>query len=120
MVRLSKETIAAAKRYGHTVDGIAHQYGISGAALLAKLVSGESSDNPDAVSSAGARGRAQFMPGSRETAVQKYGVDPWSHDADQAVHAAALHLRGLINGSKGLEGYNPGSPTYTKYILGQK
>lgn len=120
MAKLSKETIAAAKRYGHTVDDIAQQYGISGAALLAKVVSGESGDNPDAVSSAGARGRVQFMPASRDTAVQKYGVDPWSKDADQAVHAAALHLRGLINGSKGLQGYNPGSSTYTSYILGQK
>jgi murein DD-endopeptidase MepM/ murein hydrolase activator NlpD len=60
------------------------------------------------------------MPGSRQIALDKYGVDPWSRDPDQAVHAAALHLRGLINGSKGLEGYNPGMPTYPQYILGQK
>jgi hypothetical protein len=118
--RLSKKTIAAVQKYGPSVDSIAAQYNISGAALLAKLIEGESNDNPDAVSSAGARGRAQFMPGSRETVLQRYGVDPWSRDPEQAVHAAALHLRGLVNGSKGLEGYNPGMPTYPQYILGQK
>jgi hypothetical protein len=120
MPKLSKQTIAAVQKYGPTVQAVAKQYGISGAALLAKLVEGESGDNPDAVSSVGAKGRAQFMPDSRQTAIQKYGVDPWSHDPDQAVHAAALHLRGLINGSKGLAGYNPGDPSYTGYILGQK
>lgn len=120
MPRLSKKTIAAVQKYGPSVDSIAAQYNISGAALLAKLIEGESGDNPDAVSPAGARGRAQFMPGSRETVLQRYGVDPWSRDPEQAVHAAALHLRGLVNGSKGLEGYNPGMPTYPQYILGQK
>jgi hypothetical protein len=117
--RLSKKTIAAVQKYGPSVDDIAKQYGVSGAALLAKLVEGESHDDPDAVSSAGARGRTQFMPESRATVLQKYGVDPWSRDPDQAVHAAALHLRGLVNGSKGLTGYNPGDPSYPGYILGQ-
>jgi hypothetical protein len=59
------------------------------------------------------------MPGSRQTAIDRYGIDPW-RSADEAVHAAALHLRGKINGSKGLEGYNPGMPTYPQYILDQK
>lgn len=93
---------------------------LSGAALLAKLAQGESGDNPAAVSSVGARGDTQFMPSSRQEAIRKFGVDPW-RSADEAVHAAALHLRGRINGSTGLEGYNPGGGrAYVDYILGQK
>lgn len=117
---LSAKTLRAARRYGPSVDQLAERrYGISGAALLAKVVLGESGDNAHAVSSAGARGKAQFTAGSRATAIQKYGLDPW-RSTDEAVHAAALHLRGKINGSKGLEGYNPGDPGYRAYILSQK
>jgi hypothetical protein len=98
---------------------------LSGAALIAKLLQGESGALSDpekartAVSSAGAKGWGQFMPGSRQEAISKFGIDPW-RSADEAIHATALHLRGKINGSTGLEGYNPGDPTYTDYILGQK
>lgn len=111
--------IEAINRYGPKVAGIAKGYGISGEALLAKLLKGESGFRMDAVSSAGARGAAQFMPGSRRIAMEKFGVDPWA-SPDQAVQGAVLHLLGKINGSKGLRGYNPGDPNYTKYILGQK
>ena len=121
----------AAVRFGPSVDHIAAQYTnpvtggrLSGTALLLKVLQGESSalTNPNArheVSSTGAKGWAQFMPSSRAVAIQKYGVDPWA-SPEQAVHAAALHLRGKINGSTGLEGYNPGSSSYPQYILGQK
>jgi hypothetical protein len=116
---------AAAIRYGPSVRRIAQRYRnpytgkrLSGAALLLKLASGESSFNSSA-NSGKAQGRTQFTPASRRVAIQKYGVDPLS-SIDAAYHAAALHLRGKINGSKGLEGYNPGDPSYTSYILGQK
>lgn len=124
---LSGATKRAAIKYGPSVNAIAHRYRnpvtgkpLSGAALLAKLVQGESGDDPGAVSNAGARGRTQFMPASRQEAIRKYGVDPLK-DTDSALHAAALHLRGKINGSTGLEGYNPGGGQgYVDYILGQK
>lgn len=107
------------RRYGPSVNRLARsRYDISGKQLLARLILGESGDRAGAVSTAGARGRAQFTPGSREIAVDRFGVDPW-RSADEAVHAAALHLLGKINGSKGLEGYNPGDPNYPRYILGQ-
>lgn len=121
----------AASRYGASVDHIAAQYTnpvtgkrLSGTALLLKVLQGESSalTNPNArhdVSSTGARGWAQFMPSSRSVAIRKFGVDPWA-SPEQAVHAAALHLRGKINGKTGLEGYNPGSSSYPNYILGQR
>jgi hypothetical protein len=116
---LPQSLIQAVRRYGPSVQGIADQYHLSGAALLAKLIQGESGGVANRTSPAGAKGYTQFMPSSRQVAIQKYGVDPWA-DPDQAVHAAALHLRGKINGSTGLSGYNPGDPSYTNYILGQK
>lgn len=122
---------AAADKYGASVDHIAAQYTnpvtgkrLSGAALLLKVAQGESSalTNPNArteVSSTGARGWLQFMPSSRSVAIHKFGVDPW-RSPEEAIHAAALHLRGKINGSTGLEGYNPGMASYPGYVLGQK
>jgi hypothetical protein len=116
---LSPETREAVRRYGPSINRLARRrYGVSGQDLLAKLVMGESGDDPNAVSPAGARGRTQFMPSSRQEAIRKYGVDPWG-SADDAVRAAVLHLKGKINGTKGLEGYNPGDPNYASYILGQ-
>lgn len=117
---LSRKTRKAARKYGPRVDELARRrYGISGEALLDKLIQGESGDRRNAVSSKGARGKAQFMPGTRQAAL-RYGVDPWK-GSDQAVHAAELHLEGRLTGSKGLEGYNPGGGRgYVDYILGQK
>ena len=119
--------IRAAKRYGASLDHIAKRYvnpvtgkPLSGAALLVKVVSGESSFDRNSVSPVGARGLAQFMPSSRAEAIRRFGVDPW-RSPDEAVHAAALHLRGKINGSTGLEGYNPGGgQSYVNYILQQR
>ena len=119
--------LQAAKRYGASVDHIARRYTnpitgkpLSGAALLAKIVSGESSFDRNSVSPVGAKGLAQFMPSSRAEAIRRFGIDPW-RTPDEAVHAAALHLRGKINGATGLEGYNPGGGQgYVDYILRQR
>jgi hypothetical protein len=127
MAPIPIDALHAAQRYGHLVDPIAAQYRnpvtgqrLSGTALLLKLSSGENGFKMGgAPSSAGARGATQFTAGSRRTAIQKFGIDPW-RSYDEAFHGAALHLLGKINGSKGLQGYNPGDPGYTNYILGQK
>lgn len=132
MASPKQQILNAIAKYGPSVDHIAAQYTnpvtgrpLTGKALLAKLLQGESSALSDpeaagrAVSGAGAKAWGQFMPDSRRTAIEKFGVDPWA-DPDQAVHATALHLRGKINGSTGLKGYNPGDPSYTNYILNQK
>lgn len=117
---LSPDTLKAIGKYGRRVDGIARKkYGISGEALLAKLVKGESGDRMGAVSSAGARGKAQFIASTRNAVVKRYGIDPW-RSTDEAVKAATIHLRGELGNAKGLEGYNPGDPNYPKYILAQK
>lgn len=122
----------AVLRYGPSVDAIARRYvnpvtgrRLSGAALLAKLLQGESRAWTDperarnAVSPAGARRWGQFVPGTRADVIRRFGIDPW-RSIDEAVHATALHLRGKVNGNVGLEGYNPGDPNYPGYILGQR
>lgn len=115
MANQRDEFLQAAAKYGPSVNGVAKQYGLSGAQLLAKLAKGESGFDMGAVSSAGARGGTQFMPATRDEYKAKYGVDAYA-SPDSAVHAAALYLR---NG-KSLASYNPGDPSYTSYILGQK
>lgn len=106
--------------YGPLVNQLARRlYGISGQQLLGRLTKGESGFRMGAVSPANARGGTQFTPGSRQIAISRFGIDPWKNP-DQAEHAAALHLLGKINGSKGLSGYNPGSASYADYILGQR
>jgi hypothetical protein len=56
------------------------------------------------------------MPGTRADFLRRYGVDPWA-SPDQAVHATKLYLQ---HDPEGLAGYNPGMPSYTKYILDQQ
>ncbi len=102
------------------------QYGLPGVKLLARLVAGEAGGQglgPEdrkvgaaapGVSSAGARGPAQFIPSTRAAYIEKYGLDPWKNN-DQAIKAAIIHIMGT-----GLAGYNPGMSTYTNYILSQR
>lgn len=106
--------LAAATKYGPSIDHIAHQYHISGADLLLKLSKGENSWGDKGVSSAGARGYTQFIPATRAAYIQKYGIDPWK-DADSAFHATAIYLKHAGN----IAAYNPGMSSYTKYILDQ-
>ncbi len=110
--------MAAVQRYGPRVNAVAAKYGISGRALLAKLIKGESNfvhrrGGRLTTSSAGARGAAQFIPGTRAAFIQRYGVDAWK-SPEEAVHAASIYLR-----KSGLAAYNPGMKSYSKYILGQ-
>jgi hypothetical protein len=125
-VALSPATRRAVRRYGPSVRSIARGYRnpytgrpLSGEALLAKLVTGESGDRAGAVSSAGARGKTQFTASTRASFMRAFGIDPW-RSTDEAVHAAALHLSGALGHGKGLEGYNPGDPSYPSYILRQR
>jgi len=115
---LPKDVERAIARHGHQVDRVARRYGVDGQTLLRKLVMGESGGRKNAVSSAGARGWAQFMPDTRQSMIQKYGIDPW-RSADEAIRAAVHHLNGDLGHANGLEGYNPGGgQSYVNYILG--
>jgi murein DD-endopeptidase MepM/ murein hydrolase activator NlpD len=117
----------AAARYGRSLDAVAAQYTnpltgrrLSGEALILKTVQGESGGRRDAVSKAGARAWAQFMPATRAEVIRKYGVDPW-RSPEEAVHALTLHMRGKLGNATGLQGYNPGGGQgYVDYILKQR
>lgn len=89
-------------------------FGVSGRTLAARQIAGESGGRANAVSSAGARGRAQFMPATRAEFVKKYGIDPWG-SAQDAVKALEMY-----DLQRGVAGYNPGMPGYTNYVLGQR
>lgn len=92
-------------------------YGISGRRFLARLSAGEAggkSVKHAGTSSAGARGPFQFIPSTRAAYKARYGIDPWRSNTE-AAKAAIIHIMGT-----GLKGYNPGMPTYSKYILGQR
>jgi murein DD-endopeptidase MepM/ murein hydrolase activator NlpD len=120
-VVLDRATSRAIRRYGPDVNRLARRkYGISGKQLLSRLVAGESGGRADAVSGAGARGKTQFMPETRQAMIEQFGVDPW-RSTDEAVKGAVIHLQGKLGHAKGLEGYNPGGgQQYVSYILGQR
>jgi len=95
------------------------RYGKSGVAVAAKTVLGEfggrsTKSGSGVVSSAGARGPAQFIPSTRQAYIKQYGIDPWASDT-QAIQGMMRHHL-----STGIEGYNPGMPTYKDYIMGQR
>ena len=115
MARAPKAYVEAAERWGYLAEGEAHKYGVAnGATLLLKIASGESNFNMAAVSSAGARGATQFIPSTRASFLEKYGVDPWKSPD------AAMHATGIFMHTAGLAGYNPGGGQgYIDYILGQ-
>jgi soluble lytic murein transglycosylase-like protein len=78
------------ERFREPIARAAQRWNV-GAALLAAQIYAESNFNPFARSPAGARGIAQFMPGTAEA----YGLrDPY--DAEQAVDAQAHLMRDLL------------------------
>lgn len=97
--------------YREPIAKAAAKHGIS-AELLAAQLQQESGYAEDVirgtrVSSAGAQGIAQFMPGTAAT----YGVDPL--DPDSAIDGAARHMRDLLDANGGrvdlaLAAYNAG------------
>lgn len=77
-------------RYAPAISRAAQRWSVS-ATLLAAQLQQESGFNPFAVSSAGAQGIAQFMPGTAAA----YGLaDPY--DADAAIDAQAHLMRDLL------------------------
>lgn len=119
---LSPDVIAAinhvaATPLGRKYDRMARKrYGKSGVALAAKEVIGESGGRRNARSSAGAKGLTQFMPGTRDEVLKKYGVDAYGKPSE----SIQAMMQYQLEGGRGVEGYNPGMPTYAKYILDQR
>jgi soluble lytic murein transglycosylase-like protein len=84
-------------------------------AVLLGLISVESAGNPLAVSSAGARGSTQFMPGTAKGYGVQFGNS--AHAIDTQVDGAAHYLHDLgyaKDPRKALASYNggPGNPQY--------
>lgn len=123
---LHPDIVEAIREFSHTKLGRRYdrftrrKYGLPGWKVQAKTVAGEfggrsTRSGRGVVSSAGARGPAQFIPSTRQDFINQYGLDPWRSDAE-AVKGMALHH--LKRG--GIAGYNPGMPTYEDYILDQR
>lgn len=95
-----------------TIESAAAANGIP-ASLLAALVSHESGFNPNAVSSAGAEGIAQFMPAT----AQGMGVNPF--DSTSAINGAAKLLGAYSSRfgsySNALAAYNAGPTAVARY-----
>lgn len=95
----------ALARYAHLFTQAGARHGID-ANLLAAVAKVESGGNPNAVSSAGASGLMQFMPGT----ARGMGIDPL--DPAQAIDGAArllTQLRGRLGSIElALAGYNAG------------
>jgi hypothetical protein len=124
-VDLHPDVVAAIRelsstKVGRRYDRMARQkYRMPGWKLAAKTTAGEfggrsTKTGRGVVSSAGARGPAQFIPSTRAAYMKQYGVDPWAGDK-QAIKGLMLHQL-----NTGVAGYNPGDPGYTDYVLGQK
>ena len=108
----------AANSHASSYDQLFQQaesnYGLP-AGLLSTMGFHESGFDPNAVSSAGARGVMQFMPAT----AQEYGIDP--HDTPAAINAAGKKMSGLINYYKGdiskaIAAYNFGEGNVDKTI----
>ncbi|MBB6694368.1 lytic transglycosylase domain-containing protein [Cohnella xylanilytica] len=101
-------------RYAGLINSATEKYGLP-SGLLAAVAQAESSWNPNAVSSAGARGLFQFMPAT----AKGYGIDPTN--PVQATDAAGKMLSGLMakydgDLSKALAAYNWGGGNLDKAI----
>lgn len=100
--------------YAPTIASAADQYGLD-PSLLTRQLGRESSFNPNAKSSAGAEGIAQFMPAT----AKRYGVDV--ADASSSITGAAHYDADLLKkfgGNEGLAlaGYNWGEGNVQKWL----
>lgn len=109
-----KSIRANRKRYSDMIDEVAHKSRLY-PALLHAVVKAESAYDPNAVSSAGAVGLMQLMPGT----ASRYGVAD-SRDPKANVEGGARYLRNLLtrynNDIKlALAAYNAGEKAVEKY-----
>lgn len=81
--------------------------------ILAAQISAESGFSPKAVSSAGAEGIAQFLPGTAKS----LGVDPWNPASaiDGMARLDSINLKKFGNWSEALAAYNAGAGAVEQY-----
>jgi hypothetical protein len=106
--------LRAAGQYQPTIMAAAAKYGVD-PALLGRQLHQESGFNPNAVSSAGAQGIAQFMPAT----AARYGVNP--RDPASSIEGQAHYMSDLsrqFGGNTGLAlaGYNWGEGNVAKWL----
>jgi soluble lytic murein transglycosylase-like protein len=94
-------------RYVETITGAASRWNVSAALLSAQLYA-ESNFNPFAISGAGARGIAQFMPGTARAYGLSNPLDPTASISAQA-HLMRDLLRQFGSVSLALAAYNAGA-----------
>lgn len=109
-----KGTTEEVSSYDSLIESAAAKYGVD-SALAKAVVKAESGFNPNAVSSAGARGLMQLMP---STAAGLGVTDAF--DPQQNVEAGVRYLRGQLdrfggNESLALAAYNAGPGNVMKY-----
>lgn len=97
---------AAVEAHGPVIDTAAQKYGIDATVMRAQIAQ-ESGGNPKAVSDKGARGVAQFIPGT----AARYGVDV--NDPASSIDGQARYMKDLLNQfggdyRKALAAYNMG------------
>lgn len=101
-------------RLAPIIEGCARKYQVP-VELICGVILQESGGNPRAVSSAGAAGLMQLMPGT----ARRFGVKN-SFDPAQNIEGGTRYLRFLLNKFKGrvdlaLAGYNAGEQNVEKY-----
>jgi soluble lytic murein transglycosylase-like protein len=101
------------KGYGQMIQQSASKHGLP-PSVIAGLIETESGWNPNAVSSAGARGLAQFMPAT----AAEFGVSP--NNPQSAIDGAAKYLKYLVDYFKGdmrlaIFAYNGGMGNIERY-----
>jgi soluble lytic murein transglycosylase-like protein len=106
-----------AGQYQAAINASANKWGIDPRLLTSQLFH-ESGFRSDAVSPAGARGIAQFMPAT----AKQYGVDP--NDPNQSIDGAAHMMKDLMQKYNGntqlaLMGYNWGDKNVDKWLQGK-
>lgn len=110
----SSATAISSSGYGQRIASAASGSGIDGG-MLTRQIGAESGFDPNAVSSKGATGIAQFMPGT----AKQYGVDPT--DPNSSIDGAARYDADLLkkyNGNNGLAlaAYNWGPGNVDRWI----
>jgi soluble lytic murein transglycosylase len=105
------------------VEAEAQEFGVD-PLLLAALVRQESEFNPEARSTAGARGLAQLLPSTAAATARALGVtfDPaWITVPDLNLHLGAAHLAHLLRRFDGrvdaaVAAYDAGAPPVTRWL----